>query len=303
MIAGSEKNTETMSRRPWIRRRRGFIHALGLVSLLCALSLGHEARAQSAPNAAIPDFSSNEMKWVLMNGTAYFKVPGDTGPGPIMQRGREYKHDDTPRVAETNNPILKPWAKKLMDDANDKVLAGGIPFYPTSRCMPGGVPGLLLYPGEPVVFVQTPKEVWILYQRDAQVRRVYLDVPHSKNPPYSWYGESVGHYENGDTLVVDTVGLDDKGPIDRFRTPHTRQLHVVERYRLNNDGKNIEIVFTVDDPGAFTMPWKAKVDFERLSGARAVPWLESICAENPVDYFADDKAGAVPIPHGDRPDF
>ena len=166
----------------------------------------------------MPDFSSNKMTWVLMNGTAFFRAPGDMGPGPIMQRGEEYKHDEVPRIAETNNPILKPWAKKLMDINNERVLGGGIPFYPTSRCWPGGVPGLLLYPGEPVVFVQTPKEVWILYQRDAQVRRIYMNVPHSKNPGYSWYGESIGHYENGDTLVVDTIGLDDKGPVDRF--PH-----------------------------------------------------------------------------------
>jgi len=63
------------------------------------------------------------MTWVLMNGTAYFKMPGDTGPGPIMQRGQEYKHDEVPRIADTSNPILQPWAKKLMDEANEKVLA------------------------------------------------------------------------------------------------------------------------------------------------------------------------------------
>jgi hypothetical protein len=71
-------------------------------------------------------------------------------------------------------------------------------------------------------------------------------------------GESVGHYETGDTLVVDTIGLDDKGPLDRYRTPHTKQMHVVERFKLARDKKSIEISFTVEDPGAFTMPWKAK---------------------------------------------
>src|SRR5712672_396696 len=163
--------------------------------LLCTGAALQASRAQPAgvTGSETPDFSSNKMTWVLMNGTAYFRVPGDTGPGPIMQRGQEYKHDEVPRIADTSNPILQPWAKKLMDEANEKVLGGGIPYYPTSRCWPGGVPGLLLFPGEPVVFAQTPKEIWILYQRDAQVRRVYLNVPHSKNPGYSWYGESVGH--------------------------------------------------------------------------------------------------------------
>ena len=96
-----------------------------------------------------------------------------------------------------------------------------------------------------------------MWQRDAQVRRVYLDVPHSRNPGLSVYVESVGHYENGDTLVVDTIGLVDSVPIDRFRTPHTKQLHVVEGYRLNHDGKNIEISFTAEDPGA-PCPGKAR---------------------------------------------
>src|SRR5579871_2791269 len=157
--------------------------ALTIAALTCCSLAWQQAGAQPTPAPArIPDFSSNKMTWVLMNGTAYFRVPGDTGPGPIMQQGKEYKHDDVPRIADTSNPILKPWAKKLMDINNQRVLAGGLPFYTTSRCWPGGVPGLLLFPGEPVVFAQTPKEVWILYQRDAQVRRVYMNVPHSEHP-------------------------------------------------------------------------------------------------------------------------
>ena len=287
-----------------INSRRLLSGSIGAALLLCTVAVWPALHAQPAaePNSAVPDFSSNKMTWVLMNGTAFFRAPGDMGPGPVMQRGKEYKHDDVPRIADTSNPILKPWAKKLMDINNERVLAGGIPFYTTSRCWPGGVPGLLLFPGEPVVFAQTPKEVWILYQRDAQVRRVYMNVPHSKNPGYSVYGESVGHYENGDTLVVDTIGLDDKGPIDRFRTPHTKQLHVVERYRLNKDGKSIEISFTVDDPGAFTMPWKGKVDWRAGTPPRSDHWEEDICADN-GDGYGFDPDQLIPAPHADKPDF
>ncbi len=284
--------------------RRRNLRGLAGMLLLCAGAALPAAYAQPAAETkpAIPDFSTNKL-WVLMNGTAYFRVPGDAGPGPIMQKGKEYKHDDVPRIADTSNPILKPWAKKLMDINNDRVIEGGIPFYTTSRCWPGGVPGLLLYPGEPVQFVQTPKEVWIMWQRDQQVRRVYLDVPHSAKPHYSVYGESVGHYENGDTLVVDTIGLDASVPIDRFRTPHTPQLHVVERFRMENGGKNVEVSFTVEDPGAFNMPWKGKVDFEPGRGTRSGRWEESICADGPTDYFADSRPDTVPIPRADKPDF
>src|SRR5258708_27423589 len=235
--------------------------------LLCGGVNG--ANYASTPKGATPDFSSSRRTWVLSSGTAFLKAPGDAGPGPIMdknfpgsafdqQRGGARSQN---RIADTTNPILKPWAKQLMDIANERVAAGGIPFVDDSRCWLGGVPSLLLFPGEAVVFLQTPKEVWILSKRDAQVRRIYINVPHSKTPAYSWTGESVGHYENGDTLVVDTIGLDDQGPRDRHRTPHTKQLHHVERYELNDGGKGIEISFTIDDPGAFTMPWEGKVDF------------------------------------------
>jgi hypothetical protein len=271
--------------------------------LLGAGAVWTQSGAQPAGKStvAIPDFSSGDKTWVLMNGTAYLRVPDDPGPGPIVQRGKPYKHDVVPRIADTDNPILKPWAKKLMDINNKRVIAGGLPFVTASRCWPGGVPGLLLYPGEPVVFLQHPDEVWIV-GRDEQVRRVYMNVPHSKDPGYSNYGDSVGHYENGDTLVIDTIGLDDKGPIDRYRTPHTKQLHVVERYRLTNGGKNLEVIVDVEDPGAFTMPWKAKVEFARGRGNSGT-WKENVCSENTEDFFLDNRTDVVPEPQTARRDF
>src|SRR6266446_5827610 len=114
-----------------------------------------QAQPAAKPSSAIPDFSSNGKTWVLSSGTAYLKVPGDTGPGPIMdknfpgaafdqQRGGARAQN---RIADTSNPILKPWAKKLMDIANARVTAGGIPFVDDSRCWLGGVPSMLLFPG------------------------------------------------------------------------------------------------------------------------------------------------------------
>src|SRR5438876_80733 len=83
-------------------------------------------------------------------------------------------------------------------------------------------------------------QVVMVYSGDAQVRRVYLNVPHSENPQPTWYGESVGHYE-GDTLVVDTIGMNDKTFVDNYRTPHTTKLHVVERWRVVEEGKTLEV--------------------------------------------------------------
>lgn len=278
---------------------RGIVAGL----LLCLASVWPVSGARPADKTsnAIPDFSSGDRTWVLTKGTQYLKVPDDSGPGPVVQKGKPYKHDVVPRIADTSNPILKPWVKKLMDINNERVIAGGLPFVTASRCWPGGVPGILIYPGEPLIFLQSPDEVWII-GRDEQVRRIYMNAPHSQKPSYSVYGESVGHYENGDTLVVDTIGLDDSGPIDRYRTPHTKQLHVIERYTLINGGKDLKVVFNVEDPGTFTMPWKAEVDFARGKGNSGT-WKENVCSENTEDFFLDGRNDVVPEPHADKRNF
>jgi len=88
----------------------------------------------------------------------------------------------------------------------------------------------------------------------------------------SWFGESVGRYE-GDTLVVDTVGMNDKTYIDSYRTPHTEKLHVVERFRMIEGGKTLEVKVHVEDPGAFTTPWDAIQRYRRVdaSGDKSDP--------------------------------
>jgi hypothetical protein len=156
--------------------------------------------------------------------------------------------------------------------------------------MPAGVPGFHLYGFQPLYFVQTPKEVIMIYSNDQQVRHVYLNVPHSTNRKPSWYGESVGHYE-GDTLVVDTIGLNEKTFVDNFRTPHTQKLHVVERFRLIDGGKAMQVDITFDDPDAFNRPWSVMQRYDRVQQ----PMDEQICAENNTQFF--------PIPVADKPDF
>src|SRR5438132_9819078 len=125
-----------------------------------------------------------------------------------------------------------------------------------------------------VYFVQTPKQVAIIFQSDQQIRHIYLNVPHSENPKLSWYGESVGRYE-GDELVVDTIGLNDKTFVDNYRTPHTERLHVVERWKMIDGGKMLEVNMKVGDPDAFYEPWSAIQRYQRVQQ----PMREEICAE------------------------
>jgi hypothetical protein len=261
-----------------------------------------EAERAAAASEVIPDLGSAGSSWDLSapdggTNSAFLKVPGDPGPGPVLQ------HPDFPydrvtnrRMADTRNPILKADVKAKMDAEVARVMAGGIPFVPTSRCWPGGVPGLHVYTSNNV-YLQTPKQVWLLNMR-GEVRRIYMNVPHSADPGYSWYGESVGRYENGDTLVIDTVGLDDKGPIDRLGTPHSRQLHVVERVQLMDGGKRLRVTIDVNDPGVFTQPWKAMVEYAR----ETTDWIEYACNENSTEYFIPEEE-LVPVPQATRRDF
>jgi hypothetical protein len=262
-----------------------------------------------ASTGPIPDFSAAGTGWEITNpeggaSTHFRKVPGDPGPGPVFQHP-DYRTgvigDDVNRIADWNHSILQPWVKEKMEPEARRVIAGGIPFIPNSRCWPAGVPGHLLLPAL-VLYLQTPEQTWILNNR-GEIRRIYMDQAHSANPGLSWHGESVGHYENGHTLVIDTIGLDDLGPIDRYNTPHSEALHVIERHTLRQDGLWLTVTLDVEDPGAFTMPWKGMVEFERVGvGAARAEWEEYVCNENSEEYFIPAEE-LVPVPSAARRDF
>jgi hypothetical protein len=162
-----------------------------------------------------------------------------------------------------NNPNLTQFAKDGLKKANDMVDKGFAMYNRTSRCWQPGIPTLNISPGR-TYFLQTPREVSIIWQRDQIVRHVYLNTQHSANPKPSWNGESIGHYE-GDALVVDTIGLTNKTFVDLFRTPHSDKLHVVERFRIIDGGKKLQVEMTIDDPASFVKPWKGTKVWEKVT--------------------------------------
>jgi putative tryptophan/tyrosine transport system substrate-binding protein len=166
-----------------------------------------------------------------------------------------------------------------------------------------------------VHILQQRDEVTLLYLLYNTVRHVRLNEPHPENLMPSWQGHSVGWYE-GDTLVIDTVGIkvSPLSTVDPFGTPHSKALHVVERYRLidgeaaaedqrkhgaifrpipphgrgtidpDTAKKGLQVEFTVDDPNVFTTPWSGRVTYRRLIGY----WPEAVCAENPFFLGSDE---------------
>jgi len=277
-----------------------------LACLLCVCAaLWPSIGGQAAPNnGVIPNFAPDaSTSWIPDRPTGDEFLPPLSGLGPVRS-AKDHLYipngqgQPTYRIADLANPNLKPWVIERLKQVNDGVLAGHVPFAAKERCWPAGVPAFHVFRRvELVYFIQTPKEVLIIHEADSQVRHVHLNVPHSAHPASSWYGESVGHYE-GDELVVDTIGLNDKTLIDNYGTPHTDKLHVVERFKMIDSGKTLEVLITVDDPDAFNQPWSARQRFRRV--ADRGPLIEEPCAENNFTYFGFD---VLPIPTADRPDF
>jgi hypothetical protein len=279
---------------------------------------------RTAEAGSPPDFAPNpSVGWAATPGPF---IPPSSGPGPVPPLDTRHASSNsaffdrgaqpTFEMGDPDAPILQAWAKEKIRARNDAIQAGKPGFTRQASCWPNGTPAFLLYPQQPVYFIQAPKEVVMIWQADHQVRHVYLNAEHSKNPKPSWYGESVGHYE-GDTLVVDTIGISEKTLVDNFATPHTAELHTIERYRMSDDRMQLEVKLHVEDPGAFTTPWDAIQRYRRVepgvaeprkaSGdllsatGNAGPMLESSCAENPHGLF--DAPGTLPIPQADTPTF
>jgi len=287
------------------KRVRDLFAGVALGGLLCVFVTTWPSAIVAQQGVTAPDFTIDSKSAWLMVGDDL--LPPPSGPGPISFDKRYPYVDNTAarrtgtqptyRVADLSNPILLPWAREQMRKANEWVLAGKVPFRARERCYPAGVPGWVIYTlAEPIFILQTAKQVTMINQGGPEVRRIYLNVPHSQNPKPSWYGESVGYYEGNDTLVVDTIAISTETFVDSYLTPHTNRLHVVERYKLQNDGKAMEVLITVDDPGAFTTPWSAIQRFRRVPRG----WTEDICAENNVDFLHYE---VVPLPQAEKPDF
>jgi hypothetical protein len=282
------------------------------------------AKGTARSTASIPDFSG---VWAHPSWPSF--DPPLSGPGPIVNRSRTPNGTGNTRqfVGDYTNPILKPGAADVVKKHGEISLAGIAYPTPANQCWPQPLPYIFWNIG--MQMLQQPDEVTILYFFDHEVRHVRLNAQHPANVMPSWYGDSVGHYE-GDTLVVDTVGIKAARPfamVDVYGTPYTDALHVVERYRLIdfeaaksaqelgqkenprilvNDsgltvdpsyrGKGLQLEFKVEDDNVFTMPWSATMTYLRALG----DWPEYVCNENTSVYYSgrDNR-----VPHADKPDF
>ena len=154
---------------------------------------------------------------------------------------------------------------------------------PTARCLPGGIPFAMLI--TPFKMIQTPVEIVVLPEDNNPPRQIYTDgrkLPADPDP--SWMGYSVGQWQ-GDTLVVDTIGLNDRTWLDALGHPRSESMHLVERFRRSDFG-HMEIELTIDDPKMYTRSFSVKFPLRLMPDTDI---FESVCAENERDRSHFDK--------------
>jgi len=274
---------------------------------------------------AAPDFSPTASSAWYSYSREWMRPPA--GSGPVMQDKAHPRvsNDDfratgqqpTPPFADASNPILQPWAAAALRKLNAETLSGRPFISQLATCRPLGALAFDLSPmTRPMFIIQSAKAVTLINESFSEIRHIYLTDRHRPNVKPSWEGDSIGHYE-GDTLVVDTVGFNDKTYVDGFKTPHTTQLHTIERFHLVDGGSELQVDVHVEDPGAFTTAWDATMRYRKfelvaerakqtgvqlaaLATPEAGPLNEAICAESPNSLMF---APGYAVPRDDRPDF
>ena len=293
-----------------------------------ALFLGISAMLITSPAFAADGVAEMlSVRW----GKNVFNFEGmPSGPQPLRNLSR--RPDGTANagrlVGDYNNPILTREAAAVVKQKGELAIAGiGFPNA-QDQCRAIAPP---FSSAMQLGFEMLPSkngDITIIYDNNHNVRHIRMNSTHPANLKPTPMGDSIGRWE-GDTLVIDTVGVktDEFLSVDRFGTPVSEQMHIVERYRLidgataraqtdafeKREGtvggggrdagyhpdtslRGLQAEVTMTDPKVFTQPLTARVTYRRLASQR----IEAVCADNPVEHYKDEWIG---LPRSDRPDF
>jgi len=230
--------------------------------------------AQTTPQSEIPDLSGI---WESLGGIIRNSETAICGIQGVCAALTGVPREPNPSSAE--EPEMLPWAEEHFKTIHEGVPLTGNPpqqLNPSwSGCMPEGPTEVMRR--RAFELRQFPDMVLMLFDQDHGVRRIYLDGrAHPADLQLTWMGHSIGHYE-GDTLVIDTVGIKDKVWVDILGHPHTDALHLTERIRRVQQDR-LEIEITIDDPKTYKKPWKMNlVKGWQEPGPRI--WDEAECEE------------------------
>lgn len=247
--------------------RQGIRHLLGAMAALLCLCWSTASSAQSSVSGTAISIGPGSLNGMWTT----FGYKGSARFGP-----RE-------RVVNTIDgklPPMQPWAAQLLEERIRMTTEKGEPFRTTlMQCLPGGVPEMVFGSPYPTQIIESAGQVTILYEMFNHFRVIYLGETHPADPDPTFMGHSVGHWQ-GDTLIVDTVGLTERTTLDEVGIPHSAALHVIERYR-RVDKDTLEIIDTIDDPKTFTQPWNVKVI--NKAAAADLKFIEYICENDSTE--------------------
>ncbi len=234
------------------------VAGLGLVASLIAAGQQEAARPQSK--------SAEKAK----AGPAPRAADGKVDFSGIWSPDRNFIYDLHDALKKGEELPLQPWAEKVARERMSK-------DDPEALCLPGGIPRQAPYPWR---ILQTGTHMFFLFEGNIHsYRQIFLDGrTHPADPDPTWYGHSVAKWE-GDTLLVDSVGFNERFWFDFAGHPHTEKLHVIERYR-RPDFDHLDYEITVDDAGAYTKPFTL---YGRSTYQHGEELMEYICNENNKD--------------------
>jgi len=265
--------------------KKNCLSVAGVCAFLAVISLpasGQSTEAAKAPNP--PDFSPS-LSGPLKDRPAPTGWP-PKGPAPMTDGHPDLSGAWAPNAIRENVDLratlkkqgvqipFQPWAEKLYLERKANFSADD----PEGHCLPPGVPRMTTTP-YPFRIMQTPKLTLIVYEGGAHIwRQIFTDGrKHPEDPNPSWLGDSIGHWE-GDTFVIDTVGLNGLTWLDESGLPTTESLHVIEKIRRPDLG-HLEIENIIDDPKAYAHTWSFTTHPYMLKG----DLMEYICQENNKD--------------------
>ena len=258
-----------------------------MLGALCLVSVpatsqernGKQAAKQSKPAPRLPDGHID-----LGNGKGTWnpQIIDDISGNGQSEKDAATRERQKLMLDGRNDVPFQPWAKVLRDER----LANLSKDDPEGYCLPPGIPRMMNTPF-PMQIYQLSDRILQVYEGGAHMWRVIYMDGRQHTPPDKWnptyLGESIGHWE-GDTLVVDAIGFNDRTWLDSSGHPHTELLHVVERYTRENED-SLHYQATIDDPGAYTKPWSVGWHVRWRAGWEP---YEYICQENNKDVVIEN---------------
>jgi hypothetical protein len=287
----------------------------------------------AAAMLTLPAFAADGMSditGVRWGKNAFNFEPMPSGPQPLrnLRRRPDGTGNAGQLVGDYQNPILKPEAAAVVKQKGELAMAGqGFPNA-QDQCRPVAPPFTFAMQLSFQMLSKNDGNITIIYGQDDNVRHVRMNDTHPENLVPSRMGDSIGRWE-GEVLFIDTVGIkaDAFTSVDRFGTPQSDAMHVIERYRLIDGAsakaaqdkyekaegtvggggrfsgvdpdtslKGLQLELTMEDPNVFTAPLTVLVTYRRLM----TQWQEQVCADNPVEHYKDEWIG---LPREDQPDF